>query len=158
MKRGKSQGATEVEVVELKIQLARALADYDNLRKRVEREKEEIIKAGSVVLFEKLLPILDMLARAQEHLKDEGLGQVIGQLNKVLEEEGIVKINTSVGDIFDAYIHEVLEIEKTSEKDKKGKIAEVLQDGWMVKDGPIVRAVKVKVYGGNPPANGDKKE
>ena len=112
MKRGKSQGATEVEVVELKIQLARALADYDNLRKRVEREKEEIIKAGSVVLFEKLLPILDMLARAQEHLKDEVLGQVIGQLNKVLEEEGIVKINTSVGDIFDAYIHEVLEIEQ----------------------------------------------
>ena len=66
----------------MKNQLARALADYDNLRKRVEGEKDawEKIAASKVVL--RLLPVLDMTLEAQKHLKDAGLAIVIGEFRK----------------------------------------------------------------------------
>ena len=53
----------------LKNQLARALADYDNLRKRIEREKEDLEKLAGLKLILRILPILDNLRAAQNHLK-----------------------------------------------------------------------------------------
>ena len=52
--------------------LARALADYDNLSKRVERERQDLGKIASVGLVLKLLPVLDNLESAQVHLKGSG--------------------------------------------------------------------------------------
>lgn len=135
------------KVKELKEQLARALADYDNLRKRVEREREEIVKLASVSFFVKLMPVFDVLSRAQEHLKDKGLTNVLEELKRVLESENIVKIEVKKGDTFDEVFHEVLEIAEAKDKKKKGKIAEVILAGWMIKDGPVIRPTKVKVYG-----------
>lgn len=137
----------EKETEELKKQLARALADYDNLTKRVEKEKKEIIKLASISLFVRLMPVFDMLENAQAHLDDQGLDHIIGDLEEVLDKEGIVKIKTKKGDDFDEKHHEVVEIEKISGKNKKGEILKVLLDGWMIKEGPVIRPTKVRVYG-----------
>lgn len=145
-KKKKENGEKEKEVEELKNQLARALADYDNLRKRVEKEKEEIVRLASVSLFAKLMPSIDALKRAQSHLKDEGLDQVLKDIKKALEEEGIVKIEAEKEDSFDENSHEVVEVEETDDKNKRGKIAEVMLEGWRLKDGPVIRPTKVKVY------------
>jgi len=61
------------ELESVKTMLARALADYDNLNKRVDRERQDLIKIASVGVIIKLLPVIDNLESAQVHLKDQGL-------------------------------------------------------------------------------------
>ncbi|OGM18053.1 nucleotide exchange factor GrpE [Candidatus Woesebacteria bacterium RIFCSPHIGHO2_01_FULL_37_10] len=129
---------------QLKSQLVRALADYDNLRKRVEREKEDIKNFASLGIVIRLLPIYDMLQDAQKHLNDSGLAITIGELEKLLGEEGIEKIKVETGLKFDENIHEAVEIIKGADI---GLIAESVLSGWKFKEGPVIRAAKVKVYG-----------
>src|SRR3989344_2460052 len=89
----------EAEV--LKSQLARTLADYDNLVKRVERERDEVKKVLSLRLILKLLTVLDGLENAQEHLKDQGLAITIIEFKRILNEEGLIEIKPEVGVKFD---------------------------------------------------------
>ncbi|HKB88190.1 MAG TPA: nucleotide exchange factor GrpE [Patescibacteria group bacterium] len=131
------------ETEALKSQLARALADYDNLRRRTDVEKTLWIKFSSQTIITKLLTILDMLEKAQEHLKDQGLAIATLEFKKVLNEEGVEEITPKVGDEFN---HELEEVIETVEGGESGKIAEVLVTGWKYKDGNILRFAKVKVY------------
>ena len=123
--------------------LARALADYDNLRRRTDEEKSLWIKFASTTIITKLLSILDMLESAQEHLKDQGLAIATLEFKKVLNDEGLEEIKPSVGDEFDHELHEAIE---TVGGGKKGNIAEVAVTGWKYKDGNVLRFAKVKVY------------
>lgn len=134
----------EQEIAGLKEQLARALADYDNLRKRVENERDVLIKFSSEKILIKILPVLDMFESAQEHLKDSGLALALVELRKVLNEEGIEEIKPKVDDKFDTNVHEAVEV---IDGDRKGCIAEVILPGWKFKDGKVIRYAKVKVYG-----------
>lgn len=146
-KRGKEK-ISDQSYKELESQLARALADYDNLRKRVEREREEYGAYAKVTLMARLLPVYDMLEGAQSHLKDSGLAITIEEFIKVLKEEGIEKIKAVPGDIFDEKLHEAVEVVDKKGKDsgKVGKIDELILSGWRLIDGPIIRPAKVKVF------------
>jgi len=144
-KRQKLQQSVEVDV--LKNQLARALADYDNLTKRVEKEREIIDKLASIKIVARLLPVYDALVSAQNHLKDSGLAITIGQFEDILKEEGIEKIPAAVGDKFDHNLHEAVEAVSSPKGAENGTIAEIVLGGWMVSDGPVIRHTKVKVYG-----------
>jgi len=130
---------SDVEV--LKMQLARALADYDNLVKRTEAEKAVWMSFAKKDLLVKFLPAIDSLEVAQGHLKDPGLDLVLVEMKKVFEGEGIVEIDTK-GE-FDANLHEVVEVVTGG---KKNMIAEVVQKGYKFIDGEIIRHAKVKVY------------
>lgn len=132
------------KVDELKNQLARALADYDNLRKRTEAEKEVWIKLASQGLLIKLLPVLDTLDSAQRHLDDQGLAIAISQFKQILAEEGLEEIKPGKGNRFDPRIHEAIE---SISGGKHGEIAELVLTGWKFKDGSVVRPARVKVYG-----------
>lgn len=138
----------ENEAEQLKRQLARALADYDNLRKRVEREREEYGTFAKTMLMAKLLSVYDMLEGAQNHLKDSGLAITIEEFVKVLEEEGIEKIEVGEGEEFNEELHEAVEAvdKKDKGKKKEGEIKEVILTGWKIVDGPVIRPAKVKVY------------
>lgn len=133
----------DIETVQLKEQLARALADYDNLVKRVEREKEELVFRSSLGLILRLLPIVDNLRQAMVHLKDAGLAITLGELENILKEEGIEEIRVKSGDKFDHELCEVTEVVENSAHDNK--IVEVVLSGWKYVDGPVIRHVKVKV-------------
>lgn len=138
---------SEDETSELKEQLARALADYDNLRKRTEREREDFGRVAKVMLIARLLPIYDMLEEAQKHLKDSGLAITIEEFTKVLKEEGIEKIDVKAGDAFNEEVHEAVEVTDLNSdgKDKEGKITEIVLSGWRLVDGVVLRHAKVKV-------------
>lgn len=136
-----SQGPGESE--QLKGQLARALADYDNLRRRTDEEKTLWIKFSSQSIITKLLTILDMLEKAQEHLKDQGLAIATLEFKKILNEEGVTEIVPKVGDEFNHELHEVIE---TIEGEDKNKISETVVPGWKYNDGQVLRYAKVKVY------------
>src|SRR5258708_6476777 len=98
------------EVAILKNQLARTLADYDNLVKRTDEDKSKWIKFATQAFIQNLLPILDTFLHAQKHLKDAGLAIAIGQFKEALKNEGLVEINLKEGDEFDPELMEVSEV------------------------------------------------
>ncbi len=132
------------EIAELKGQLVRALADYDNLRKRTEADRAQLQRNASLGIVLKLLPTLDILESAQKHLKDQGLAIAVAEFKNVLKEEGVEEID-STGK-FDETLHEALEL-VTGGKD--GEIAEVVMPGYKFIDGLVIRHAKVKVYKSN---------
>lgn len=123
--------------------LARALADYQNLVKRVEREKIEIYTRSSRNLIEELLPGLDILETAQAHLKDPGLEVAQNHFAQALEKAGLEEIKVLPGDTFNANCHEAVE---TKEGGEAGTIAHVVRTGYKWKDGMVLRPTKVEVY------------
>ena len=145
MKKGRQQALGNSEVEQLKNQLARALADYDNLVKRTDRERSELQKLLAARLVGRLLPIVDMLTSALEHSQDPGLAIVLQQFKDTLKFEGFEEIVLKPGDEFDALSAEVIEVVDGS-VENSDKIAEVLQPGWRYIDGTVVRHAKVKVY------------
>lgn len=127
---------------DLKNQLARALADYDNLNKRVDRERADFGKITSLSVIVKLLPVLDNLESAQIHLGDQGLAISIIEFKKILGEEGLIEIRPEVGSEFDENTMEAIEIVKGA---SDNMISEVALVGWKYNDGTVIRHVKVKV-------------
>ncbi len=146
MKKSKSQipNIKPKQTEELKNQLARALADYDNLRKRTEEEKVMWVKFATGKFIQNLLPILDVFEAALEHTKDQGLAIAVGQLKDLFKSEGLEEIKPKEGDVFNENLEEVIDVVENNEKE--GKIAEMVLSGWRFKDGPVVRHAKVKVF------------
>ncbi len=142
MKKNSKKRIKKSEQENLKDQLARALADYDNLRKRIEREREEIEKIAGTKFALKILSVFDLLEEAQKHLKDSGIALTIEEFEKILESEGIERIEAKPGTKFNEELHEAVEVVKGG---KDGKIAGVVLTGWKFKDGPVIRPAKVKV-------------
>ncbi len=132
------------ELINTKVQLARALADYDNLRKRSEEERGIWIRVATQNVVQKLLPVLDTLETAQNHLKDPGLAIATSQLKAVFVEEGLKEIDPQVGEEFNPEAHEAIDSEEKPEL--AGKIAEVYAKGWKFENGMVVRYARVKVY------------
>lgn len=130
------------ELETVKVMLARALADYDNLSKRVDRERADLGKIASVGIIIRLLPVLDNLESAQVHLKDQGLAISIGEFKKVLYESGLNEIRPNVGDVFDENTMEAIEVTAGA---SDNMISETVLVGWQFTDGTVVRHAKVKV-------------
>lgn len=132
------------EILQLKSQLARALADYDNLRKRIERQKEEFERYANIKLAIRLLPVLDVLKQAQNHLKDPGVAITVLEFENALKEEGIEEIKVKPGEEFNPEFQEATDVLSGGEK---GTVSEVILPGWRFTGGRVVRPAKVKVYG-----------
>ncbi|MBI2326826.1 nucleotide exchange factor GrpE [Candidatus Curtissbacteria bacterium] len=124
----------------LEDQLKRALADYRNLERRVDDERKLLSQLSSIILIEKLLPILDNLESAQKHLNDQGLEMVIKQFKDVLAQEGVEEIPAE-GVQFDPKLHEAIEV---IEGQNDGKIVKVVAKGYKIND-KVIRPVKVAV-------------
>jgi molecular chaperone GrpE len=150
MKVKEKQVKENKEVVELKNQLVRALADYDNLRKRAEMEKTVWEKFSGEKILIQLIPVLDTFINAQKHLKDKGLELAIANFVKILNNEGLIEINPKLGDMFDHNTQDAIE---SIPGGKNGQIMETLLSGWKYIDGHVVRFAKVKVYQGEKEEN-----
>jgi molecular chaperone GrpE len=129
----------ETKHQELEEKYLRALADYQNLVKRVEREKELFVKFANSVLILKMIPVLDNLERAEKHLKDQGLELVIKQFKEALAGEGVSEIEAE-GRVFNPEHHEAI----ATGKGEEGRVTEVLEKGYKLGD-KVIRPAKVKV-------------
>ena len=125
---------------DLENQLKRALADYQNLERRIDEERMLLSALSAALVIEKLLPILDNLENAQKHLKDEGLEMVVKQFGDVLTSEGVEEIPAE-GSPFDPNLHEATEI---LESDKDGIVLKVLRKGYKIND-KVLRPAQVAV-------------
>lgn len=142
MAKKKNKAKSENEVSNLKNQLARALADYDNLQKRTEKERSVFRKIAKIQVIDRILPVLDMLEETQGHLQDKGLAIALNSFQNVLKSEGLIKINSDVGNMFDGDLHEVVDV--VSQKGKNGEIVEEILSGYKIDD-VLVRPAKVRV-------------
>ncbi|MDD2401398.1 MAG: nucleotide exchange factor GrpE [Clostridia bacterium] len=142
----------EKELNEAKEGILRVRADFDNYRKRMNKEKEEIYRYASMGLMENLLPVLDNIGRAMESLEQEneetkkiflGMKMIQKQLIETLEKEGLKTIE-AVEKTFDPLFHDAMMQVPVEEGVEDNQIVEELRKGYCFKD-KVLRASMVKV-------------
>ncbi len=129
----------EKQVEEWKQKYFRALADYQNLERRVQAEKTEIRNFAAQVLIERLLPVVDTFERAQTHLHDSGLALALKQFNGVLTERGLERIQT-IGLDFNPHEMECVDVVPGEDN----VVVEEFTPGYRL-NGKVIRAAQVKV-------------
>ena len=145
----------EAEVSDLRDKLARRQADFENFRKRVERERSETYNHATADLVTKLLPVLDNLGRAldteasvEANESDEfrhflsGVDLIYKQLGGVLETLGVKPVS-AVGETFDPHVHEAVVTEETDEHKPDTVVQEIVR-GYRLGD-KLLRPALVKV-------------
>ncbi|SMF88617.1 molecular chaperone GrpE [Paenibacillus uliginis N3/975] len=128
----------------------RVQADYDNFRRRTQKEKEELAKYASSKLVTELLPVFDNFERALAATEDnpefesfsKGVGMIFRQLETVLNAEGLTAMN-SVGQPFNPEFHQAI-MQVESDDYEEGIVVEEVQKGYMLKD-KVLRPAMVKV-------------
>lgn len=134
------------EIEEWKAKFLRALADYQNLEKRIREQRQEDTKYAAKNIIFKILPVLDALEQAAKNInKDQGFEIIIKQLKDILKSENVEKIEVT-GKKFDPNFMECLVAE---ESDRDGEVLEELRPGYKILD-TLLRAAQVKV--GKKPA------
>ncbi len=134
-------------------QLLRLKAEFENYRKRMDRERPEWITMGRAGLLDKLLPLYDLLNQAHEQVvknkiadgaKDiaTGLELIFKEFTKVFESEGVQNIE-SLGKPYSHDLHEVLGSVETDES-PEGTVVEELQRGYTLK-GRVLRPSRVRI-------------
>ncbi len=128
------------DIDEWKNKYLRALADYQNLEKRVSEGRANDIKFAARSLIVKLLPAIDDIERAGDLIKNEGLNLAIKKLSDILKSEQVEKIEV-LGKKYDPHTMECVEIEKGENCDD---IIEELRPGYKMFN-QVIRTTQVKV-------------
>ena len=131
--------------------MQRLKAEFDNYRKRTQKEKEEIFKYAAERIIVSLLPVIDNFERAIDSIdknKDfeslsQGINMIYRQLCKILEDEGLKAIE-ALGQQFDPNLHEAIMREESDQGENI--VLEEFQKGYFLKD-KVIRFSKVKVSG-----------
>ena len=124
--------------------LRRLKAEFDNSRKRQERERNRILESASEKLVQELLPVLDNLDRALESEGDirGGVQATREQLAEVLANEGLLPV-ASDGQPFDPNVHEAV-MGQPSDEHEEGTVLQTFQRGYLL-NGRAIRPAKVVV-------------
>jgi molecular chaperone GrpE len=139
------------QIAELKDKYLRSVAEFDNYRKRTLKEKAELILNGGEKAISAILPVLDDMERAianGEKTEDpkvlrEGMELIYAKFQKVLEGLGVKKIDTEDAD-FDTDVHEAVAMVPGMGDNKKGKVLDCIQTGYMLNE-KVIRHAKVAV-------------
>jgi len=154
------EGVDELEKLKkenemLKDLLARKSAELDNFIKRTLKEKNELIDYANQSLLLKFLPLLDDFAKALEAGKKgsdcasllKGIEMIYDKAIKTFSEAGVKRMEINPGDDFNVELHEAL-MQMPSEEYAEGKIVQVAEDGYLLKD-RVLRHAKVLISSGN---------
>ena len=146
----KKKDKKDEQIEELTDRLKRQMAEFENFRKRTDKEKSQMYDMGAKSIVEKVLPVIDnfergLMAVPEENETDpfvEGMNKIYKQIMTMLEEAGVKPIE-AVGAEFDPEFHNaVMHVE--DESFGENVIAEELQKGYMYRD-TVVRHSMVKV-------------
>ncbi len=148
-----SEEDKDAELADLKDRYMRLLAEYDNFRRRTQKEKEEIYAASVAEVVKEWLPLVDDIERAvasSENMDEtsvekvaEGIKLIGKQAGSVLGKLGVEEISGKEGEAFDPNLHEaVMHVE--DENFGEQQIAQVFQKGYTCK-GKVIRHTVVKV-------------
>lgn len=145
----------QAEAAEMKTRYLRAVADLENYRKRIGREKQDIIRSAAAGVVEELLPVLDTmklgLQAAEKHpeAKDVAIGfkMVDDQLRKILSEQGLEELMPD-GEPFDPNLHECI-AHQPSDEVEEDHIIQTVRAGYRLNE-RLIRAANVIVSSGAP--------
>ncbi|WP_343209255.1 nucleotide exchange factor GrpE [Anaerolentibacter hominis] len=140
----------EEQIAELNDRLMRNMAEFDNFRKRTEKEKSQMYEIGAKSIIEKILPVIDNFERGLSTVPEEekengfvqGIEKIYKQLMTTLEEAGVKPIE-AVGQEFDPNFHNAVMHEENEELGEN-IVAEEFQKGYLYRD-TVVRHSMVKV-------------
>ena len=143
--------AAEAEIADLKDKYLRQVAEFDNYRKRTLKERAELILNGGEKTITALLPVIDDMERAIQNgektddpqVLREGMELIYQKLMKVLETQGVSRIETADAD-FDTNLHEAVALVPGMGDDKKGKVIDCMATGYKLND-KVIRYAKVAV-------------
>ena len=145
----------ENQVEELKDQLLRKTAEMENLRRRTQKEKEELVKYANEKLMMNLLDIPDDLSNALEAAKNElsskesvveGIEMIYNKSSRLFKNAGLEKMENLEGKEFDVDFHEAL-MQQPSDEIEEGHIVAVVQPGYTL-NGKVIRHAKVVTSSG----------
>ena len=149
---GKESGEENEEVKdegkeeEGELRYLRLMADFQNYKKRVEKEKRDLYSYANENIMNDLLTVMDNFERALEHDADEnfkeGIEMIFKQLSDVLEKDGLAEI-PALGEEFDPNVHSAVMTEETEDYES-GKVSGVMQKGYTL-NGKVIRPAMVKV-------------
>ena len=124
----------------------RLMADFQNYKKRVEKEKRDLYSYANEKIMGDLLTVMDNFERALEHDADEnfkeGIEMIFKQLQDALEKSGLAEI-PALGEEFDPNVHSAVMTEETEDYES-GKVSGVMQKGYTL-NGKVIRPSMVKV-------------
>ena len=141
----------EATIADLKDKYLRQAAEFDNYRKRVLKEKSELIQNGGESVISSLLPIIDDFERALQNMKKsddtaalkEGVELIYQKFMKTLESNGLKTIETKEAD-FNTDFHEAVAMIPAPNDESKGKVVDCVKKGYKLND-KVIRHAKVAV-------------
>jgi len=130
----------------------RLFAEFENYKRRTSKERIELYASANKELMTVLLPVLDDFDRGLNEIKKEGedsdlfkgMELIQGKLQSTLEQKGLSKVVIKTGDTFDAEIHEAITQIPAPAEDMKGKIIDVIEQGFQLGT-RIIRYPKVLI-------------
>lgn len=142
-KKDKKEEAYKAQIAELNDKVMRQMAEFENFRKRTDKEKTAMFETGAKSVIEKILPVVDNFERALAMIPEEdreapfadGLNKIYKQLVTELEKLGVKPIE-AVGCEFDPNLHNaVMQVE--NDELESGTVAQELQKGYTYRDSVI---------------------
>jgi molecular chaperone GrpE len=141
----------EEQLAELNDKYLRLFSDFDNYRKRTAKERIELAKTAGEDFFKAVLPVLDDFERGLKAMNEaadvnalkEGVDLIYNKLNNTLTAKGLEPL-TSIGNTFDADIHEAITNIPAPTEDMKGKVIDEVERGYAL-NGKVIRYAKVIV-------------
>ena len=129
----------------------RLFAEFENFKKRTSKERIELFKTAGQDVITSLLPVLDDFDRAISQLNEkksgkdfEGFILIKNKFLEIMKSNGLIDIETQIGDNFDAEVHEAISQIPAIDKNQKGKIIDVIEKGFQLGE-KIIRYPKVVV-------------
>ena len=139
----KKKDPKDEKIEELTDRVKRQMAEFDNFRKRTEKEKAQMFDVGAKSIIEKILPVIDNFERGLASIPEEeagsafadGMNMIYKQLMNELEQAGVAPIE-AVGEEFDPEYHNaVMQVE--NDELESGTVAQELQKGYTYRDSVV---------------------
>lgn len=141
------QDGVSSEINDLQTKLVRLQADFQNYKKRVEKEKDDLVSIGVVSIANEILPVIDNFERALDHEGDsasfkEGMELIYEGLKNALKAKGIIELK-ALGEDFNPDFHQAVSMGHNDEY-KENQVIEVLLKGYEY-NGKVIRHAMVIV-------------
>ena len=142
----------DIEIQELKDKHLRLYSEFDNFRRRTQKEKLELYKTAGEDIFKALLPVMDDFERAKKSMEETndydslkvGVDLIYNKFLNLFKSNGLEPMTDIVGSDFDSEIHEAITQIPAPSDDLKGKVVDVVEQGYTLKE-KVIRFAKVVV-------------
>jgi len=142
----------EAQVKEATDKYLRLYSEFDNFRKRTQKEKIELYKTAGEGVITAILPVLDDFERAQKAMEEsddaqgvkDGVKLIQDKLINILKTKGLEAVESAIGKDFDLELHEAITQIPAPSKKEKGKVMDVVEKGYQL-NGKVIRFTKVVI-------------